>query len=211
MCTNEQHLPMHNGNAISHRLTSYQSCSGLGWGRCGAYNAPEQRRKATVQTDGGCCWPSAVPGPVEAETPSCSGWDWRGGWGRMRAAAAVAAGMLWLVDYHCSEWWRRIEEDISWACVQTTGSTSVSGYIFPFCFLILWNKDRPKKFKHVKLHSIITTARPLCLCKFVERSFHKHSSWELPSPQSAKCCNVLRTWSPVNCSLTPWPSIGRRK
>lgn len=127
MCTNEQqqntHLPMHNGNAISHCLTSYQSCSGLGWGRCGAYNGPEQRQKATVQTDGGCCWPSAVPGPVEAETPSCSGWDWRGGWGRMRSAAAVAAGMLWLVDYHCSEWWRRIEEDISWACVQTTGST----------------------------------------------------------------------------------------
>lgn len=94
-----------NENAISLRVASYRSCWGLGWGRCAVYSGPKRHQKATVRTDGGCCWPWVVPGLAEAETPSCSGWGWREGLGRTRvpaAAAVVAAGMLWLVDCHYS-------------------------------------------------------------------------------------------------------------
>lgn len=119
-CTNEQHktptCPCISGNAISHRLTSYPSCWGLGWGHCGAYSGPEQRRKATDRTGWGCCWPSAAPGPARAGTPSCSGWGWKEGSVR-KTSAAVAAGMLWLVDSHCSAGWRGMEEDICRAAV----------------------------------------------------------------------------------------------
>lgn len=94
-----------NGNAVRLRVASYPSCWGLGWGRCGVYSGPKRHRKATARTGGGCCWPSAVPGQAEGETPSCSGWGWRAGSGRTRAAAAAAAaaaGTLWLVDCHYS-------------------------------------------------------------------------------------------------------------
>lgn len=97
--------PCIKGNAFNHRHTSYRSCWGLGWGRCGAYNGPVQRRTATGRTDWGCCWPLAALGPARAESPNCSGWGWKAGSGRMNFAAAVAAGMLWLVDYHCSAGW----------------------------------------------------------------------------------------------------------
>lgn len=128
-CTNEQHktptCPCISGNAISQHVTSYRSCWGLGWGHCGAYSGPEQRRKATVQIGWGCCWPLDAPGPARAETPSYSGWGWKEGLGRkMFAAAAVAAGMLWLVDSHCSAGWGGIEEDICGAAVDVTIGTT---------------------------------------------------------------------------------------
>lgn len=110
--TNEQQL---NAHLLMHQLKihhplhspSYRSCWGLGWGRCGVYSGPEQRRKATDQTGWGCCWPLAVLGLAAAGTPSYSGWGWKLGLERTSAAAAVAAaGMLWLVDYCCSARWR---------------------------------------------------------------------------------------------------------
>lgn len=94
-----------NRNAISHRVMSYRSCWGLGWGRCGAYSGPEQRQKATGRTGWGCCWLLAVLGQAGVGTPNCSGWGWTAGLGRTKFAAAVAAGKLWLVDYHCPERW----------------------------------------------------------------------------------------------------------
>lgn len=59
--------------------------------------------------------------PVGAGTPSCSGWGWKEGSERMKfavAAAAVAAGMLWLVDSHCSVGWRGTGDDVLQGCLK---------------------------------------------------------------------------------------------
>lgn len=132
-------------NSISHCLASYQSCWGLGWGRCGAYSGPVQHQKATGQTGWGCCWPLAVLGPEGAETPNCSGWGWKAGWGttKFAAAAAAAAGMLWLVDYHCPAGWGGIEEDIWLGCYlenSVTNGSHTKRYFLGICH-INWTKQ----------------------------------------------------------------------
>lgn len=47
------------------------------------------------------------------------------------AAAAAAAGMLWLVDYHCSAGWGGIEEDICWAAVDNVANRTNRSHTEP--------------------------------------------------------------------------------
>lgn len=57
-------------------------------------------------------------------------------------AAAVAAGMLWLVDYHCSAGWGRTEEDICWAAVDSTVEPVFLNFLH-----IKWDKTEDDKIR----------------------------------------------------------------